>query len=311
MLFILPILVLATALCSGYFSLHPLQTIPVKGLINVPYIDGLNKISLSIAGFVLVVLLAFMIFFISERFKLLSQTTTLPSLIYVLLVSGIMINIGFDYLLIAVFVVALAVERLQRAIDLSKSNAALFDFGFLILLAVAIYPKLIFLILWALCVIFFSGRTTLKDLVALCIGLLTPLLLILFYYFWVDRLDQFMNLFMNNLLMGEFMYQLPLIELIRLGMLFLLLLVALYHLSTKYPLLMVNQRRGLLSLVSMLLFLVLTLFLIPGNLYNFMYMLALPLSFIYAQYFITSRVIAFSNLMFIWLLSACFLIYLV
>lgn len=112
----------------------------------------------------------------NEKYKFLSQTTTLPSLIYILLTSGIMVNLGFDYLLISVFIVSLASGRLQAAINNPQTNSAIYDFGFLITLAVAIYPKFVLLILWAICVLFFSGRSTLKDIMALLFGLVTPVL---------------------------------------------------------------------------------------------------------------------------------------
>lgn len=311
MLFVLPFLVMAIAFFSGYFPGETMHTVPVKGVINITFLNSLDKFWLAVIGFIVVLGVAYMIFFINERFKLLYQTTTLPSLIFVLLTSGIMVNLGFDYLLISVFITALAVERLQTAINDIKSNQALFDFGALIMLAVAIYPKFVFLVAWALCVLFFSGRSTLKDIMALLTGLLTPVLFLIFYYFWTDRLPLLTGIFIENLLIGEHIHQLPAIEIVRLGMLLLLLLVALYNLSVKYSVLVVSHRRGILSLVSMFIFLSLTLFIIPGNYYDFMYMIALPLSFIYTLYFLTNRYVIFGNLMFILLLSACFLTYLV
>ena len=179
MLFVLPFLVMAIAFLSGYFSLESLQSVQVKGVINMAYINQLDKSWLSAIGFVMVLGVAYLIFFLSERFKLLGQTTTLPSLIYILLTSGIMVNVGFDYLLIAVFIVTVAVWKLQMAINDTKSNGALYDFGFLIALSVAIYPKFILLIAWAFGVLFFSGRSTLKDIVALWLGILTPVLFII------------------------------------------------------------------------------------------------------------------------------------
>lgn len=311
MLFVLPLLVMAIVLLSGYLPGEPINTVQVKGCIDIAFLNHLDKFWLAIIGSVVVLGVAYMIFFINERFKLLYQTTTLPSLIYVLLTSGIMVNMGFDYLLIAVFIVALAIERLQTAINAIKSNNALYDFGALIMLAVAIYPKFVLLIPWALCVLFFSGRSTLKDIMALLLGLCTPVLFLVFYYFWTDRLMELYPAFTKNLLVGEYIHRLPVIELIRLGMLLFLLLVSLYNLSVKYSVLVVSHRRGILSLVSMLIFLSLTLFLIPGNYYDFMYLIALPLSFIYAQYFLTNKLVIFGNVMFILLLSACFLTYLV
>lgn len=312
MLFVLPFLVMAITFVSGYFSSHlAMDTVPVKGCINIAFINHLDKFWISTIGFVVVLGLAYLIFFINEKFKFLQQTTTLPSLIYVLLTSGIMVNLGFDYLLIAVFIMALAIERIQTAINDIKSNNALFDFGILVTLAVAIYPKFVLLLLWALCVTFFSGRTTLKDFMALLFGLLTPVTFLVFYYFWIDRLGQLSGIFMQNLLIGEHIHKLPAIEIARLCVLLFVLLVALFNFSARYSLQMVSHRRGLLAMVSMLFFLVVTLFVVPGNYYDFMYMIALPLAFIYAQFFLTHRVALFGNLMFILLLCACFLTYLV
>lgn len=117
-------------------------------------------------------------------------------------------------------------------------------------------------------------------------------------------------IFKESLWVGEYIHTLPGIEMIRLSMLLFLLLLALYSIMVNYPISVVNQRRGILSVVSLLLFLSLTLFVIPGNYYDFMYILALPLSYIYAQYFINSRIRLLNNLMFVLLICACFLTYL-
>ena len=173
------------------------------------------------------------------------------------------------------------------------------------------YILFILLIAWAFGVLFFSGRSTLKDIVALWLGILTPVLFIAFYYFWTDRLELLPAIFTDNLMVGEHIHRLPVIDLVRLGMIVLVLIIALTNLSARYSLMIVNQRRGILSLVSMMIFLSLTFVIIPGNYYDFMYMFAVPLSFLYAQYFICCRTALFSNLVFVLLLAACFLTYLV
>lgn len=310
MLFVLPFIVMAISFFSTYLPTVAMKSVPVKGVINIAFINELSNTWISVFGFIMVLGLAYMIFFVNGRYKFLSQTTTLPSLIYILLTSGIMVNLGFDYLLISVFIVSLAIGRLQAAINNTQTNSAIYDFGFLITLAVAIYPKFVLLMLWAVCVLFFSGRSTLKDIMALLFGLVTPTLFVVFYYFWVDRLPELPVIFKESLLVGDFIHTLPGIEMIRLGMLLFLLLLALYSIMVNYPISVVNQRRGILSVVSLLLFLSLTLFVIPGNYYDFMYILALPLSYIYAQYFINSRIRLLNNLMFLLLVCACFLTYL-
>lgn len=311
MLFVLPFIVMAIVFLRGHFSPESLPSVPVNGVIHMAYSNLPDKFWLSASGFVMVAAVAYLIFFLSERFKLLEQTTTLPSLIYVLLTSGIMVNIGFNGLLIAVFIVTVAVWRLQKAIHDIKSNGALYDFGLLIALSVAIYPKFILLIAWAFGVLFFSGRSTLKDIVALWLGMLTPVLFIVFYYFWTDRLELLPAIFTDNLMTGEHIHHLPVGELVQLGILALVLIIALTNLSARYSLMVVTQRRGILSLLSMLVFLSLTIVIIPGNYDDFMYMFVLPLSFLYAHYFIYSRIVLFTNLVFVLLLFACILPYLV
>ena len=307
MLFLLPFLVMAIAFVSSYLPGEHLQAVRVQGVIDLSFINRLDKFWGAVIGGAIVLGIAYLIFFISEKFKLLSQTTTLPSLIYVLLTSGMMVYMGFDYLLIAVLVMALALARLQEAIKDTKTNNSLYDFGCLVTLAVAVYPKFVFLLLWALCVLFFCGRSTLKDIVALWLGILTPVLFITFYYFWTDRLDQLIPIFTRNLMLGEYIHHLPAMEVVRLTILSAILLVALYQLSLRYSLLIVSQRRGILALVSMLIFLSLTFVVIPVDYYDFMYMFALPLAFLYAYYFISNRLILVGNVLFILLLAACLL----
>lgn len=310
MLFVLPLAVAAIAFIGQYVAGGAAHAAPVRGCIDLSFIHSLDPSWKAVIGGVALLGVTFLIFFIHQKFKLLYQRTTLPSVIYVLLTSGIMARLGFDYLLIAALIVAVAVERLLTAIYDPQRNSPLFDFGALIMLSVAIYPKFILLAVWAVCVLFFSGRSTFKDMVALLVGLLTPVVFIVFAYFWMDRLPELPEIFLGNLLSGEYLHHLPVIEWVRLGILALLLLAGLVSISVKYPLLIVSHRRGMLALVWMLIFLLLMLIVVPGSYYDFMYLTALPLSFIYAHYFLTRRVVLTGNLMFLLLLCACVLTYL-
>lgn len=309
MLFVLPFIVMAISFLSYHVQKSFSSTSQLQGVINISYINELDPTITMVLGFVMVLALAYLMFFINERYKFLSQTTTLPSFIYVLMTSGLILSIGFSYLLISVFLSAIALSGLQKAINDTKSNNSIYNFAFFISLAVLIYPKFILLVLWAICVLFFSGRSTMKDISALLLGLLTPVMFVAFYYFWTDHLEELPLVFSDTILSGVFLRNIPIIEQVQLGTLLLLLLVSLSTILTYYPVSVVNQRRGILSVVSMLIFLCLTMFLIPGIEVDFVYMLALPLSYIYAQYFLTHRVQFIGNLMFILLVASCFLAY--
>ncbi len=307
MLFVLPFLVAATALVGTYFPVVSTGTLQTEGCIGMAFIHRMDQLWLSVSGGVAVLLIAYAIFLINEQFRLLQQTTTLPSLLYVLLASGAMMNLGLNALLVAVFILTLAVGRLQVAINDIKGNQSLFDFGALVSLAVAVYPKFALLLLWALCATLFSGRSTLKDISALFLGLMTPVVFLVFYYFWTDSPVQLPEIFVSSLLSGEYTRHLSAVEFIRLGLLFFLLLVALGGFSVHYSALAVSHRRSMLAFISMLFFLSVTLFAFPVDYYDFIYALAFPLAFIYTLFFLVHRVALFGNLMFLLFLCACFL----
>ena len=307
MLIVLPFLVVAMAFISGNLS-TVMEGAYMNGGIHLTSMSRWANFWLSVGCSSLVVLGgAYMIFITNERFKLLHQTTTLPSLIYVLLTSGVVMKLGVSNLFIAVLVLAIAIDRFQVAINNIKSNKALFDFGFFVALSVAIYPKFILLILWALCVSFFSGRSTLKDLLALLYGLLVPAIFMYFYYFWTDSLGKGYEIFVCNLCLGSPVAELPTIEWMRLGILSLILFVSLYQILMKFSILVVNRRRGLLTSISLLVFLIVSLLLIPGDYYDFIYVIALPLSVIYAHFFLSNRSVIFGKIMFVLLLIVCFI----
>ncbi len=311
MLFMLPFVMMAIIFTGVYNPSCVSPFVSERGVIDFSFMSEVKTVWKSVMGGVVILGITYIIFWISEKFKLLAQTTTLPSVIYVLLTCGISMHAGFTSLLVSVLIVAFALERLQMGINDTQTNLALFDFGFLVSLSVIIYPKFVFLLLWALCVLFFSGRSTLQDVMALLFGLLTPVVFVAFYYFWIEDLQQLPLLFTRHLEAGEYVYQVPSVEMIRLGILLFLLLVALIRLLGSYSFMVVNQRRGILALVSMFLFMSLTILMIPGTYYDFMYLLALPLSFIYAYFFISNRSAWFGNLMFLLLLAASFLAYFV
>lgn len=306
MLFLLPFIVAAISFLDYHTSFGESGLMPLQRVIRLPYLDAIANDGLMLlavnSGMILV--LAYLVFFLHEKYKFLAQTTALPSLLYVLLAVGPVQQVEVCYLLVAVVFMAFGFVRLQSAINNLKSNTSIYDFNFCMSVAVLICPKLVLMALWSICAMLFSGRSTVKDISAALLGLLTPVLFVSFYYFWIGELRLLPGLFLGNLLSGEFIVTLPLEEMVYWGILAFLLLLSFYSILVYYPISVVNQRRGLQSLVSMLLFLIATIVVIPGTYHYFMYAMALPLSFIYSQYFITSRVNLITNILFLLLLAA-------
>ena len=74
-----------------------------------------------------------------------------------------------------------------------------------------------------------------------------------------------------------------------------------------YPMAIVAQRRGMLSMLSMLLFVGSSLFFIPFNCHGITLITAIPLSYMFTQYFISHRTRWLGNVLFLLFIVACVL----
>lgn len=305
-LFLLPFVAVTLAVINFYTVDGVAQPDDAATMFPLRVVGNMSVEEAVIGGFVGVLLLAYLLFFLNARYKFLSQSTVLPSFIYILLTAGLIPVYGISYLHMALLLLMIGFGGLQAAILDFKSNGSVFNLGFFVCSAVVIYPKFILMALWAVCVLFFSGRSTVKDVIALLLGFATVLFFTLFGYFWTERLSDFMPVFRNHLLSGEFLKSFTWYDTLRLGILLLLLLFSLVKIISYYPVSVVNQRRGIASLISLLFFLGLTLFLIPGIQMNFTYALSWPLAYLYAQYFILQRSGWISDLFFLLLVFSCF-----
>ncbi len=305
-LFLLPFVAVALAVINFYTAEGVCPPDDAATMFPLQILWNMSAEEAVVIGFAGILLLAYLLFFLNARYKFLSQLTALPSFIYILLTAGLLSLYGVGYLHIALLLLMIGFGGLQAAILDFKSNSPIFSLGFFVCSAVVVYPKFILMALWAVCVLFFSGRSTVKDVIALLLGFATALFLVLFCYFWTDRLAVFVQLFRDNLLAGEFLKSLTWAETVRAGILLLLLLTSLVKIISYYPVSVVNQRRGIASLISLLFFLTLTLFVIPGIQLNFIYALSWPLAYLYAQYFILQRIGWINDFFFLLLVFSCF-----
>lgn len=308
MLFMLPVLA-AGALVSAYFFRPGMSAVVLPG--GMPGIGSGEMLSVMESrclGFGMMLAVAYSLFYINILYKFLPQSTTLPSVLYLLLTTGLVLYEGFQPVQVAVLAFALALAALQGAINHPKSNSYVYNFGFLCLVGVLIYPKLAVLLLWAFCVLFFSGRSTLKDMSALLLGVATPVLFVFFGYFWTGRWTEAVHLFAENVGAGSYAVQAGGPLLAAYGILAVLLLLALYHIMVFYPVSVVNQRRGILSFLSMLFFCGVSLLVVPGIYPDILYLLFLPLSYVYSQYLLIQRLRWLDDVVFLSLLGVAFIL---
>ncbi|WP_251622042.1 hypothetical protein [Odoribacter lunatus] len=301
---------IAVALVAWHFYGDTLSFVQPEGLESmfplrvIDYLRGEERV---ISGLVGGLAMTYCLFVLNAKYKFLQQTTALPSLIYLFLIAWLLPVYGVDYLFIASLLLMIGFGELQGAILKTQFNTTLFNFGFLVSSAIVVYPKFVLLFLWAVCAMFVSGRSTVRDVMALLLGFVTVLFFALFGYWWMGNWSDFVPVFKNILLSGEFVETFSKKELVGAGILSFLLLLSLLKVIGYNSLFVVNQRRGMLSLLFLFFFLSLTIFIIPGIQPNILYLLACPIAYFYAQYFILKRTGWVSDLFFILFLFSCLL----
>lgn len=308
MLFLLPFIV-AGGMLSFYFLGGASDYCYDSGIISLPlsFLQWEGAGMLVCGAFVLL-LLSYLLFFIAGRYKFLSAATILPAIIYSFLSLGILCKYGLNNYLIASFLLAFAIARLQSAIVYIQSNASIFDFGLLIMFAVLLAPKLVMLLPWAIVVLPFSGRATMKDIVALFIGFSTALLFTASYYYLTDGWEvlsaRIFPLFTGEITFIETFRQQPAIFIILVALILAAMFQSVRHTTTST----VAQRRGLLAMFSLTFFLGISIFFIPIACRGFLFVFFVPLTYLYAYYFIAERSKWIGNAFFVLFLVVCVLL---
>lgn len=154
----------------------------------------------------------------------------------------------------------------------------------------------------------FSGRAALKDLVALFIGIFSALFFTGCYYFLTDRLATLPDVFVQALTSGQVFWKIMPEKVVAFVVIGVLIVVSLYNVVVNYPMAIVAQRRGMLSMLSMLLFVGSSLFFIPFNCHGITLITAIPLSYMFTQYFISHRTRWLGNVLFLLFIAACVLL---
>lgn len=307
MLYLLPFILAAIAFLRFTFGPEDFSVCLDLGVISIPDFQEQGGLWWKEIGVLALLCLSFLVFFVADRYKFLSHITVLPAVIYALLCIGVICRYGMSNYLVAALCVVLAVARLQSAIVNTQSNAPVFGFGLFSTLAVLLCPKLIMLIVWAIIVLPFSGRA-LKDLVALFIGIFSALFFTGCYYFLTDRLATLPDVFVQALTSGQVFWKIMPEKVVAFVVIGVLIVVSLYNVVVNYPMAIVAQRRGMLSMLSMLLFVGSSLFFIPFNCHGITLITAIPLSYMFTQYFISHRTRWLGNVLFLLFIVACVLL---
>ena len=259
-----------------------------QGIVSLSFL-AIEGIWGKVEGALLLLLLAIVVFGVSNKYAFLGQQTALPALLYVLLAVGTVCRYGAsDYLWAAACLTA-AVGRLQAAIADTGRNAPLFDFGALTALTVLLCPKLVLLLPWAVLAMPLTGRGEVRDFLAFLVGVAAMVLLVGVYYFYVGALAGVPDLFVAILEAGGSFWEVCPGNFWAFAVLAVLSLLALVGVWGKSSSMAIAQRRGIYSIMLLFLFLCGSLFFIPYGSQEVLSVVFLPASYLFSRHVITLR----------------------
>lgn len=292
MLMLLPIFILAIA----SFKIYD-YTLPFKQFWNL----GLTGQTIALLFSALFMIVSTLLFFvINEQAKIISQRTTLPATVFVMLTAGLFYADATLQLLGAVVALLLGVMMLCRSYDEVAGNSANFDIGLFFCVTILFVPKFILLLPFGIIAILLFAKQTQKAIIAYLLGIATTYFLVdsSFYllknelFLW-DYLKshivsgQLFNISHSN---GILFYSLSL---------FLLLMIALFSMWTRPRSLTIAQRKTINSIVLFLLVGIFSFLFIPDSFdVGILFLIALPSSFIISIFLIYCRTKITANLYF-------------
>jgi len=271
----------------GYYFFKP--SLLGDSFIGLPNLFNINITTHHLLNVFIVSLVSILIYYYCEDGKYLDQSTSLGALTYSILASSIIYRYGTDNLTISLILLVTAMIFIQKSVLLSKLNAPLFSFSACVVLAVLFSPKLLMLLIWMFLVPIFIGRNTLKDFIALLLGIVTVLFLVSFFYFWNDDLKNcyfYYNLVFES---GELLKNLSAKYISIIAFLFIFLLVALNQIFLINPSTVLKNRKSFNIVFSSFCFILPSFFFIKGFDLKYVEVIALPLSLLYTQYLISTH----------------------
>lgn len=265
-------------------------------------LGSVSVLGSNILAMVLVVLLAFFILKLNTSYSFIRVRSFLPSITFVLITSGVTALHCLHPVYFGALFLLLAANRIFAAYEKDQVNSNAFDSGFFIGLGSLFYFNLIFFfpMVW-IGFMLIRKNPEWRNFVLPIIGLLLPWLYTFSFYFLTDSLPLLGNTIVQNVMSPVSLLDAALPIKIYLGLLIFLTLVGSFFLVAQMDEKKVSSRKYFQIFFVIFIISMLVLLLVPSASQEMLILLAIPLSFLLANYLIFMRRQFWGNL-FVYLL---------
>lgn len=248
-----------------------------------------NNLALSIVACFLVVLMAFGMVRLNERYIFIRQRTDLPAFVFAFIATGTIALEGIHPSLFAAFILFLSVDRVFKIYQGTATLSNSFDAGFLVGLASLFYLFAGIYILWIWVALAVLGYLRSKEIMSGLMGFLVPIFLMFAWFFWNDNLAEILNTIISLFLFQNELGAVSVFQFSYWGILgFLVVLASLYMLNV-YEEKKISSRKYFIVLLSFFLVSAFSFVFFKGAGVEQYFISIIPVTYITSHYFVLQK----------------------
>ncbi len=268
-----------------------------------------NIVFTKLIALVIILFIGFSLVRLNTKFFFISRRTQLPAFLYLLIVSSFVPLQRFNSVLISVIILIYIIERVFDSYKYNGIAYHYFDSALMVSISSLFYINSIYFItfLWIGLILFRSYKW--REWVFTIIGLGLPYLMIIFYYYFFDKdITLFHQRLREGFINDSFFIKHNLyFKLFAAFVCFLLIITSGYmirHYNTKK----VQSRKIFSFFLLIFIISILFYFLIPSFGMEILFIIAIPLSFLFSHYFMLAKLNWINNVLFSLLVTGVFFI---
>ncbi len=268
-----------------------------------------NSIISGVLALLLIISQAFYLVYINKVYNFISQRTYLTSILFVL-ISSAFLNLHYLHpAIIANIFILLTIVEILSSYRQPKIYKASFNSGFLIAMAGLFYINANFLLLFVFISLLVLHSFNWREWISVILGFSTPYLITVFIYYYTNNWTGLEMITSAILKHNSLKLIWPYSYYIFSGVLFLTGILSIFKLSTTYS----NNKistRNYFSLFAILAILIVIIFIVvPFASIELIVIVAIPLSYLLANYYLSHANKWVQEISFIFLLSAFIFFY--
>lgn len=263
----------------------------------------------NIVTFVLILLQAFLINIINSKYGLISKRSYLPALIFVLLTGSINEIKYFQPIIMANFFILFAITQIFDTYKVERIFSNFFNAGIFISIGSLFYFNTIYFIIIIWIGLYFIRDFSLREWVVSIMGIITPYLITISLYFIFDDLKILFTSINKNILYEKTMIKYTTFDIIFFGYTVFIAIISVFYLLSVFNTQKISTRHYYLTFIFFIVLIIALFILSPSASVELIYTMAIPLSFILANYLLNSGSLIFTEtiftilIVFIWALQ--------